>query len=97
MPPFYPYTPTTNTTLPCTHTPSSTTISAQVLQTTSIAAQNSVGTSLSTADIIGIIAGVLILFLGLAGFAYHALAVMPARKKAVLRERKRGRKGGDVV
>jgi hypothetical protein len=100
MPPFYPYTPVPtkhNTTLPCTHTPTLTVFSAQALQTTSIAEQNSTGTSLSTADIIGIIAGVLILFLGLAWFAYHALAVMPARKKAVLRERKRGRKRGDVV
>jgi hypothetical protein len=88
MPPFYPYTPATNTTLPCTHTPTSTVVSAQALQTNTPAEQNSTGTSLSTADIIGITAGVLILFLGLAWFTYHALAVMPARKKAGLRERK---------
>jgi hypothetical protein len=97
MPPFYPYTPATNTTLPCTHhITNTTTISAIAAQATTPAAQNSAGTSLSTADIIGITVGVLILFLGLAWFAYHALAVMPARKKAVLRE-KRARKNGAEV
>jgi hypothetical protein len=89
MPPFYPYTPATNTTIPCTHhITNTTTISVIAAQATTITEQNSAGTSLSTADIIGIITGVLILFLGLTCFAYHALAVMPARKKAVLRERK---------
>jgi hypothetical protein len=89
MPPFYPYipaTPATNTTLPCTHhITNTTTISAIAAQATDITEQNSAGSSLLTADIISIIAGVLVLFLGLAWFAYHALAVMPARKKAVLR------------
>jgi hypothetical protein len=89
MPPFYPYIPATNTTIPCTHhATNTTTISPIAAQATTITEQNSAGTSLSSADIIGIIAGVLILFLGLAGFAYHALAVMPGRKKAVLKEMK---------
>jgi hypothetical protein len=54
--------------------------------------QNSSGTSLSTAGIIGIIAGLLFLFGGLAWFIWHALRVLPRRKKEKLKARRRRRR-----
>jgi hypothetical protein len=51
--------------------------------------QNAEGTSLSTAGIIGIIAAVIFLFCGLAWFAWYALGILPRRKQAKLKERKK--------
>jgi hypothetical protein len=52
-----------------------------------MAEQNAAGTSLATVDVIGITAGVLVLFIGLGWFAYYMLAVLPQRKKVSVRER----------
>jgi hypothetical protein len=97
MSPFNPYIPSiTNITTPFTHY--NTTITVQAAQATpiaNIAEQNAAGTSLATADVIGIITGVLILFIGLAWFVYHALSVLPRRQKILVTEKKRQR-GGEV-
>ncbi|KAH3911567.1 hypothetical protein HBI56_162920 [Parastagonospora nodorum] len=86
MAPFYPYN-LLNTTSPCpTHTQN---IRASTpLPIEAINSQNSSGTSLSTTAIAGIIIGVLILFGSLTWFVWHALSVLPRRKKAALGERR---------
>jgi hypothetical protein len=87
---FYPYvSPTTIFTTPYTCNTTTTTIqAAQATPTAVMAEQNAVGMSLATADVIGIVAGVLILFSGLAWFVYRALAVLLRRKRILLKEKK---------
>jgi hypothetical protein len=89
MAPFYPYIPIPfNTTMPCTYFNTTTIIQAtQATLTANMAEQNAAGTSLATVDVIGITAGVLVLFIGLGWFAYYMLAVLPQRKKVSVRER----------
>jgi hypothetical protein len=95
---FYPYI-TVSTTIPYVH--DTTLQAAQSKLTPVITHQNGEGTSLSIGDIIGIIAAVLVLFSGLAWFAYHALTTLPQRKRMLLhdklRRKKVGGRGGEVV
>jgi hypothetical protein len=94
MAPFYPYTPlTTNTTTPCEHNTTLHAVVATQIPTVRIASQNADGTSVSAASVVGILAGVLFLFSGVAWFVYHALVVLPVRKKVRVKE-VRGRRGG---
>jgi hypothetical protein len=97
MSPFNPYIPSiTNITTSFTHYNTTITVqAAQATPTANIAEQNAAGASLATADVIGIITGVLILFIGLAWFVYHALAVLPRRKNMLVMEKK-GQRGGAV-
>jgi hypothetical protein len=95
MSPFYPYPPFPhlNATQPCTNFPHPSHTHA-LLAVSSVSpelinVQNSAGTSLSAAGVIGIIAAVVFVFGGLAWFAWHALSLLPRRKKAILKERKK--------
>jgi hypothetical protein len=71
-----------------------TTIAHASAPTPTILISSEAGTSLATPDIVAIIAAVLFLFGGLAWFAYHALVTLPKHKRALLRERRRGRNEG---
>jgi hypothetical protein len=84
-----PYIPI-NTTVPGTHNFTFHAASAA----TSLTGNNqpySAGTSLTTPDIIGIVAGVVVLFGGLAWYVHHALVTVPRRKRVLIREARRGR------
>jgi hypothetical protein len=93
MAPSYPFPINTTTTPLNQNTTLHTSLAAPdlTLHTTS---QNAEGTSISTVSVVGIVAGVVLLFSGLAWFAYHAFVTLPVRKKAVLKEKTKGRGRG---
>lgn len=96
MPAFYPYNPVTSNTT--TFYAAQSTPNPTILSTLSTPLTtpnpNSAGTSLSPPDILAIAGGVLCLFGGLACLVYYALVVVPRKKKALLKERKRIKKEG---
>lgn len=57
--------------------------------------QNAEGTSLSAGGVIAIIAAVIFLFGGLAWFVWYTLGVLPRRKKAKLKERRKRREDAE--